>query len=314
MTRSATTRVFAKETLLKGQPAQLECVDIAGQTFTVRRGLVTTVTLDDEWFNEVHDPVAVLEVLRADRALGADLFTFCQRLPNTEPRFPYPHEIESIAAVAILSYDHWWAKQIEGTTRNQIRKSQKVGVEIRECVYDDDFVHGMTSVFNETPIRQGRRFWHYGKDFETVKRQFSRNLFREDLIGAYYRDQLIGFAMLGRSEHFADLGQIIAKVEHRDKSVTSALIAKAVEVCSVRQIPHLVYAYWSEDSLGQFKRRLGFSEARLPRYFLPLTPKAKLAIRAGAHRGLKTLLPNELVAFLKRSRTAWNSRQERGKP
>ena len=148
MTRSAATRVFAKETLFKGQPAQQECVDIAGQTYTVNRGLVTTVTLDDEWFNEVHDPAAVVEVLRTDRALGADLFSFCQRLPNTEPRFPYPHEIESIAAVAIQSYDHWWAKQIEGTTRNQIRKSQKVGVEIRQCFYDDDFVRGMTAFFN----------------------------------------------------------------------------------------------------------------------------------------------------------------------
>ena len=137
-----------------------------------------------------------------------------------------------------------------------------MGVDVRECAYDDDFVRGMTSVFNETPIRQGRRFWHYGKDFETVKRQFSRNLFREDLIGAYYQGELIGFVMLGRSAHFADLGQIISKVEHRDKSVTSALIAKAVEVCCARQIPHLVYAFWTEDSLGHFKRRLGIPRSQ----------------------------------------------------
>ena len=81
-----------------------------------------------------------------------------------------------------------------------------MGVEVRECAYDDDFVRGMTSIFNETPIRQGRRFWHYGKDFETVKRQFSRNLFREDLIGAYYQGELIGFAMLGRSAHLRGPG------------------------------------------------------------------------------------------------------------
>lgn len=311
MIKSASTRVFAKETLLKGQPAQLECVEIGGQTFSVSRGLLTIVTPEDEWFNEVHDPAAVLEVLRADRAVGADIFSFCQRLPNTEPRFSYPHEPESIAAVQIQTYDEWWAKQIEGTTRNQIRKSRKVGVEVRECAYDDEFVRGMTSVFNETPIRQGRRFWHYGKDFETVKRQFSRHLAREDLIGAYYQDELIGFAMLGRSEHFADLGQIISKIEHRDKSVTSALIAKAVELCCARQIPHLVYAFWTEDSLGHFKRRLGFREAKLPRYFVPLTAKGKLAMRTGAHRGLKALLPVKVVASLKRARNAWNTRQER---
>ena len=311
MTQSASTRVFAKQTLLKGQPAQLECVEIDGQTFTISRGLVTVVTLDDEWFNEVRDPAAVLDILRTDRTVGADVFSFCQRLPNTEPLYPYPHEIEAIAAARIHTYDEWWAKQIEGTTRNQIRKSLKVGVEVRQCAYDDDFVRGMTSVFNETPIRQGRRFWHFGKDFETVKRQFARNLFREDLIGAYYQGELIGFAMVGRSAQFADLGQIISKVEHRDKSVTSALIAKAVEVCCARQIPHLVYAFWTEDSLGHFKRRLGFREARLPRYFVPLTAKGKLAMRTGAHRGLKALLPPKVVASLKRARNTWNTRQER---
>jgi hypothetical protein len=308
---TSSSRVFSKETLVKGQPAQLECVEIAGQTFTVSRGLLAVVSLEDEWFYEVQDPAAVIDVLRGDRTLSADLFSFCQRLPNTEPRFPYPHEWESIAAITLQSYDHWWTKQIEGTTRNQIRKSQKVGVEVRECAYDDAFVRGMTAVFNETPIRQGRRFWHYGKDFETVKRQFSRNLFREDLIGAYYQGELIGFAMLGRSTHFVDMGQIISKVEHRDKSVTSALIAKAVEVCCARQIPHLVYAFWSDDSLGQFKRRLGFSEVKLPRYFVPLTAKAKLAIQVGAHRGMKALLPEKVLASLKRARTSWNTRQER---
>jgi hypothetical protein len=310
MTRSASTRVFAKETLLKGKPAQLECVEIGGQTFTVGRGLLTVVTLEDEWFHEVHDPAAVLDVLRADRTVGADMFSFCQRLPNTEPRFPYPHESESIAALQIQSYEHWWSS-LEGTTRTQIRKTQKLGVDVRECAYDDDFVRGMTSVFNETPIRQGRRFWHYGKDFETVKRQFSRNLFREDLIGAYHQGELIGFVMLGRNTQYADLGQIISKIAHRNKQVQSALIAKAVELCSARQIPYLVYAFWTDDSLGHFKRKLGFREARLPRYFVPLTAKGKLAMLTGAHRGLKTLLPVKLVNSLRNARNAWNTRQER---
>jgi hypothetical protein len=304
-------RVFGKETLIKGQPAQIECVDIGGQTFSVRRKFLTVVTLEDEWFHEVHDPTAVVEVLRADHTVGADLFSFCQRLPNTQARFSYARELESIAAIQIETYDHWLSKQIEGATRNQIRKSRKVGVDVRECAYDDEFVRGMTSIFNETPSRQGRHFWHYGKDFDTVKRQFSRNLFREDLIGAYYLGELVGFAMLGKSSHFADLGQIISKIEHRDKSVTSALIGKAVELCCARQISHLVYGFWTEDSLGQFKRRLGFREVKLPRYFVPLTVKGQLAMRTGVHRGLKALLPRRVSASLKHARSAWYSWQER---
>ena len=301
-------RAFAKEILIKGHPVQIRCIEMGNQTFSLQPGLVSTVALEDEWFDEVRDPEAVIETLKAERVLGADLFSFCQRLPHTERRYAYDVAMESIAAVRLESYSAWWDHQIEKTTRNQIRKCQKVGVEIRPCAYDDEFIRGMTAIFNETPVRQGRRFWHYGKDFETIKRQFARNLFREELFGAFYRGEMIGFAMLGKSNGFADLGQIIAKLEHRDKSVTSALIATAVERCCVLQLPYLVYAYWSDDSLGQFKRRLGFDEVLLPRYFVPLTWKGRLALYTGTHRGWRTLMPPRVKSTLRRWRSTWYTR------
>ena len=90
-----------------------------------------------------------------------------------------------LAVLPISTYDYWSNQQVKGTTPNMIRKSQKAGVQVREATFDDGFVRGMVEIFNEAPIRQGRRFWHYGKDFETVKREFSRFLYREYLVGAY---------------------------------------------------------------------------------------------------------------------------------
>jgi hypothetical protein len=296
--------VFRKPTLIKGQPAQVRCVAIGGQTFSIDSGLITTVKLEDDWFQEVEDPAAVIDFFKSHSGIGADIFAFSQRLPNTEPKFPYPYEWESIAAIEIDSYDQWW-KRLDGATRNMVRKSSKLGVDIRECTFDDEFVRGITAIFNETPIRQGRRFWHYGKDADTVRQQFSRFLFREELIGAYLGDELIGFAMLGRSAHFGDLGQILSKLQHRDKSPTNALIAKAVEMCANRGLRYLVYAFWSDGSLGKFKQRSGFQEFRLPRYFVPLTAKGRLALRTGAHRGVKELLPTGLTTSLKRARSRW---------
>jgi hypothetical protein len=306
------SQVFTKETLVKGQPAKIDCIEIAGQVFSLSGGYVKVLRLEDEWFQEVNDPDAVLKALKDNTAVGADIFTFCQRLPNIEPRFGPPQAWESIAAVQVDTYDRWLSKQIEPSTRNKVRKSQKMGVEVRECSYDDEFVRGMTSIFNETPVRQGRRFWHYGKDFDTVKRQFSRYLFREELIGAYYRNELIGFAMLGKSASYADLGQIISKVAHREKASTNALIAKAVEICCARGIPNLVYAFWtSDDGLGEFKRQSGFREVKLPRYFVPLTVKGRLAMSARVHHGFKSLLPVQVTDRLKHARKAWYSWQER---
>jgi hypothetical protein len=165
----------------------------------------------------------------------------------------------------------------------------------------------MTAIFNEAPVRQGRKFWHYGKDFATVKAQFSRYVHRERMIGAYVGDEMVGFVMLGNAGRFALLGQILSSLNHRDRAPNNALIAKSVELCAKLGIEYLVYWYWGEDSLAEFKRRCGFEPVTLPRYYVPLTLKGQLALRTGAHRGVAAMLPAGLKRTLKRWRSSWYS-------
>lgn len=300
-------RLYGHDTLVKGQPARIECVDVLGQRYAVARGPVTILGLEDDWYDDVRDPEAVIETLRSSRGFKPDLFTFWQRLPETEPKFKFHIEWEEIAVLPIESYDHWFNRQIKSRVRNQIRKAEKEGVTVRETAYDDEFVRGITAIFNEAPVRQGRRFWHYGKDFETVKRQFSRYIHREDMIAAYYQGEMIGLIMLGNAGHFGLTGQIISAIKHRDKATNNLLIAKAVEVCARKKLPYLCYLFWSGDSLAEFKRRCGFEPTRVPRYYVPLTPKGRLALKMGAHRGWKAMIPDGLKGTLKRLRSRWYS-------
>ena len=83
---------------------------------------------------------------------------------------------------------------------------------VKPATFDDRFIEGITSIFNETPIRQGRHYLHYGKDFETVKREFSRFFFREEIFGAYLGEELVGFIMLCNAGNYLFLGQIISKI------------------------------------------------------------------------------------------------------
>jgi hypothetical protein len=295
-----------KETLIDGKPARVACLEVDGQTFSLSRGAATSVHLEDEWYDDVRDPQSVIDALKGS-PVRVDIFTFWQRLPQTQPEFDFHTEWESIAALPVTSFEHWWSKQIKPATRNLIRKAEKKGVEVREARYDDDFIWGMTEIFNETPIRQGRRFWHYGKDFETVRQQFSRHVAREDLLGAYYRDELIGFAMLGDAGRYGVLGQIISKIQCRDKSPNNALVAKAVEICERKRLPHLVYAYWDDGSLADFKRHNGFERTELPRYYVPLTRRGQLAVRTGLHRGWKQFIPERARRRLKTLRHRWLS-------
>src|SRR6266480_6118977 len=257
-----------------------------------------------EWFEDVENPEVLIDALQKSND-RPDILTFWQRLPDTEPRYPYQMERDSIAALPIQSYSFWWEKQIDRKARNKVRKAEKKGLTVKMASFDDTFVQGMTSIFNETPIRQGRRFLHYGKDFETVKREFSRFLFREEIFGAYVGEELVGFIMLADAGKYASLGQIVSKIAHRDLAPNNALLAKAVERCAEKGVPYLVYALWLEDSLGDFKRSNGFKKFDLPRYFVPLTGKGKLALKVGLHRGWKEAVPKQIRKPLKRLRRCW---------
>jgi hypothetical protein len=307
----SSVRVFEKQTLLDGHPARVECIEINSQTFSVTRGLVTTVSLEDEWYDDVLDPTAVIAELSDNRDLKADVFTFWQRLPHLQPKYPYHQEWEAIAALPITSYKSWWDTQIKSRVRNLVRKAEKDGVVVREVSYNDEFVRGMAKIFNEAAIRQGRPFWHYGKDVETIRHQFSRFVHREHMIAAYLGEEMIGFVMLGNAGVFGITGQIISSLNHRDKAVTNALIAKSVEVCERLGLRYLVYLFWSDDSLSEFKRRCGFERTLAPRYFVPLTTAGRVAIATGLHRGLRAALPVGFKTPLKRARTAWYEWRER---
>jgi hypothetical protein len=303
--------VFAavpKDTLLNGKIVRRHGVEINGQTFSISKGPLSFATLEEEWFDDLKEPEMAIAGLTRCRP-RPDIFTFCQRVPEMELKYSYKSVTESLAVLPISTYEHWWNKQVKGTTRNMIRKSQKAGVEVREATFDDEFVRGIVEIFNETPIRQGRRFWHYGKDFATVKREFSTFLFREYLIGAYLDDELIGFVMLANAGQFGVLGQFISKMKHRDKATNNALIAKTVSVCEQRQLHHLVYTDWKDSSLVAFKRYSGFEEMKLPRYFVPLTLVGRVALRLGLERfrgGVKDGLPDSLRKPLKIARKRWH--------
>ena len=302
---SSEGRIFIKETLSKGKPTQINCIEINDQIFSITRGPLTVVSLEDEWYEDLDNPQAVIDALKENTNFRPDLLTFWQRIPDVELKYPYYQEWEEIAVLPITSYNHWWNHQIKSRIRNLIRKAEKTGVVVKETSYDDDFVRGMAAIFNESPIRQGRQFWHYGKDFETIKSQFSRYLFREQMIGAYYRGELIGFMMLGDAGRYGITGQIISSLKHRDKAPNNALIAKAVEVCEQRKLDYLIYLFWSDDSLAEFKRRCGFVKISVPRYFIPLTWKGKLALQCGIHHGWKKMLPAWIKNPLKRLRKRW---------
>jgi hypothetical protein len=267
-------------------------------------GFIKTAKLRDDWYGVIEDPESFIKALRQE-GIKADIFTFWQKLPETEPKYGYYMEPNDLAAIPIESYDHWFKKQIGHGERKSVRKAEKTGVIVKVVKFGDELVQGITDIFNETPIRQGRPYSHYGEDFETVKSELSKTLEKCDFIGAFYGNELIGFIQLGYAGASAIPFGMVAKIKHRDKSPQTALIAKAIAICDEKKIPYLLYGAWLSGSIGDYKQRIGCIKISVPRYYIPLSIKGKIALKLNLHKGFANLIPEKAIDYLKDLRKKW---------
>jgi hypothetical protein len=189
-------------------------------------------------------------------------------------------------------------------------------VTVREVPFDDTLIQGIHAIYNESPIRQGRRFWHYGKNLEAVRKMTATFLDRSVFIGAFFEENLIGFVKLVTDEAQTQAApmQIISAIQHWEKAPTNALIAQVVRSCAERRIPYLWYGNFSYgkkrgDGLSEFKRHNGFEKVDLPRYYVPLTVAGRIALRLGLHHTLIDWIPEPLAATYRRIRRLWYTRK-----
>ena len=285
----------------------MNTAQIGGHPVSVTGRFSRIARLRDEYYDFLEHPSEFLAILNSHRGFSANLFTFIQRVSDRTPRFQYRLEWDSAAVLQLSTYENWWKKQINDKTRNMVRRAQKSGIEIRDAEFSDDLVRGIVRIYNETPVRQGRLFWHFGKSFATVKKENASFLDCSEFIGAYYKGELVGFIKLVHGEGVANLMQIISMISQRDKAPTNALIAKAVERCAARNVPFLHYGTWSRRSMGDFKRHHAFERMEIPRYYVPLTVLGGMFLRCGLHRSLIDRMPEPWLDRLAVWRAKWNS-------
>jgi hypothetical protein len=304
-------QVAETEVSVSGATQKVQSTQVYGKTVIVTGRLYKVAAVKDEDWQEgdvVLSPEEFLANTQQRAGLDADIFTFTQKPTAPTPRFPYLYEWESVAAIRIVSYSDWWNNRVSKELRRDVRKAAKLGVVVRQVSFDDDFVRGIQGIYDETPIRQGHPFWHYKKDFDSVKLANSTYLEKSDFLGAFWHDELIGFLKIVYVDHLARLMQILSKDAHRDKRPTNALIAKAVELCDSKGCSHLTYGKYryaqGADKLTAFKHRNGFEEILVPKYYIPLTTKGRLVLYLGLHRGAKALVPVSVLRMLRRFRSS----------
>ena len=227
---------------------------------------------------------------------GIDVFTFLERKWSSlviNPPSAWIKTKDNVGLLEIKDYESWWSN-VGKKTRNMVRRAEKSGIKVTVVEPSEKLAEGIWKIYNETPVRQGRAFPHYGESLEEVRSKIFAPT-NSTFIGAYLQEELVGFIAILYGSDIANVSEILSMQKHRDKAVNNALLAKAVEVCASKGQRWLRYGrFGNHPSLDRFKESNGFVNFPLTRYCVPLTWKGEVAIRLGLHREFKDALPQWL--------------------
>jgi hypothetical protein len=263
-------------------------------TLGIRKKLFVRIAQDNQEYEK--DTPATEEYSKHLRERGVDIYTFLERswcCPITNPSNSWIRSDDNVGMLEITTLDAWFTA-VGKKTRNMIRKAEKNGVKVNVVELTPKLVEGIWKIYNETPIRQGRAFSHYGQSIQSVTDNMvmAKN---STFIGAYLEDELVGFIQIIYGDQIAIISQILSLQKYWDKSLNNALLAKAVEVCGGNGNRWLMYGrIGNHPSLDAFKENNGFIKYSIARYYVPLTGKGRFAIRLGLHKPFKDALPEPL--------------------
>jgi hypothetical protein len=293
------------EISVRGRWVRVPALKVCENTLIVKGRWIKIAHIhDEEWLEtEIEDPEPYVKRLKGQgrQGLHADIFTFTQKVPASPPKYQFPMEWTSVAAIHLTSFKEWW-ENLPQETRKNVRRSQKRGVVISVKEFGDELIRGISDVNNDSPIRQRVRNAYYGKSLDELRKDYSAFTDRSDFICAHVDDEMIGFLKLVHRGEIASILNLTTKASHSDKRPANALIAKAIELCEAKRVSYVTYGQFNygnkkDSPLREFKIRNGFQEMLKPRFFVPLTNWGSLCMKMKLHRGLLGILPHSVITL-----------------
>jgi hypothetical protein len=299
------SKIRSADIRIKGRNYTVPSARVGDRLIVVSKRLPRIASIRDEEFIQgepVSEPGELIDAMRKS-GFRADLFTFVQKFPDVVPKYNYRMEWDNVAAVEVKSYSDWFQNRISYSIRKNIKRSEKRGITVEQREFNDQFVREVLNIYNEIPVRQGRKFWHYGKNFETIKKEIATYIERSIFLGAFFEGRMVGFIKMVFVDNIARFMHIVSMASHNDKHPTNHLIAKAVEICEREGCTHLTYGKYiygknAGSSLTEFKHRNGFEQFLIPRYYIPLSMTGQMLIKLKMHRGIKALIPAGFISTM----------------
>src|SRR5437867_1543706 len=115
------------EISVRGKKVTVPSVKVQNRTVVITGTWLKIASLFDEEVIDgdvIQDPESFWHEL-ARMKCGADILTFCQRIPETQPRYCYPFEWDNVAAVPITTYEEWFSTRIGADVKRNVKKAAK---------------------------------------------------------------------------------------------------------------------------------------------------------------------------------------------
>src|SRR5262249_44559022 len=212
------------EVRVQGRNTNVPSTRISERTVITLGSWLKTASVQDEFCIEneiVPDPEPFIAALKQS-ALKPDLFTFSQKVDDLTPRYNFYREWQHMAVIPITSYQDWLKKDIRKGGRVNLNRARREGVVVRLVPFDEKLVQGIKDICDESPVRQGRRFWHYGKNLDAIAAIYGTYCDRADYIGAYFEDELIGFTKIVYVGNIARTMGVLGKQKYFHKRPINA--------------------------------------------------------------------------------------------
>src|SRR6266536_665078 len=143
------------EIAVKGRWHTVPALDVNGKDIIVGGRWIRIARVEaEEWLEtELGDPQLCVQILKQSAALRADILSFAQKLPATRPKYCYPMEWDSIAAIRLTTFKEWW-EGLPQETRKNVRRAQKRGVVVQVKKLDEALIRDLRDLNNDSPLRQ----------------------------------------------------------------------------------------------------------------------------------------------------------------
>src|SRR5262249_20070863 len=148
MAATSTVTPVTHRISVKGRIRSTSALKIDDHVVVITGRFVKVAKIFDAYWLEADklpDPSRVIAGLK-EVANPPDLFTYTERVPRTEPRFDYHLEWDNVAAIPVSTHEHWLQKQISSASRRNVKTSEKKGVTVRVCEFDEQYIRGIMSI------------------------------------------------------------------------------------------------------------------------------------------------------------------------